>query len=55
MATKAYIRVSKLDQDTEKNKLEILKFANDMKLGNVEFIEEKITGKKHFKQRKLAK
>lgn len=54
MATKAYIRVSKLDQDTEKNKLEILKFANDMKLGNVEFIEEKITGKKHFKQRKLG-
>ena len=54
MTTKSYIRVSKLDQDTEKNKLEILKFANDNKLGNVEFVEEKITGRKNYKQRMLG-
>lgn len=54
MVTKAYIRVSKLDQDTEKNKLEILKFANENKLGNVEFVEEKVTGRKHFRQRQLG-
>ena len=41
MATIGFIRVSTLDQDTEKNKLDILQFANTRKLGNVEFIEEK--------------
>ena len=54
MTTKSYIRVSQLDQDTDKNKLEILKFANEKKLGNVEFIEEKVSGRKHFKSRKLG-
>ena len=54
MTTYAYIRVSTVDQDTEKNKLDILCFANENKLGNVEFIEEHITGKKHFKFRKLG-
>ena len=52
--TQAYIRVSKIDQDTEKNKLDILKFANDRKLGSVEFTEEHVTGKKNFKHRKLG-
>ena len=54
MTTYAYIRVSKLDQDTEKNKLEILKFANENKLGNVEFVEEKVCGRKNYKYRKLG-
>ena len=54
MTTKSYIRVSQLDQDTDKNKLEILKFANNKKLGNVEFIEEQISGKANFKKRLLG-
>lgn len=54
MTTYSYLRVSTLDQDTEKNKLEVLKFANENKLGNVEFIEEKITGKINFKKRELG-
>ena len=54
MTAYAYIRVSKLDQDTEKNKLEILKFANENKLGNVEFVEEKVGGRKNFRNRKLG-
>ena len=54
MTTYAYIRVSKLDQNTEKNKIDILQFANEHKFGNVEFTEEHITGKKHFKLRKLG-
>ena len=54
MTTYAYIRVSTLDQDTEKNKLEILKFANNKKLGSVEFVEEKISGKSHYKKRLLG-
>src|SRR5262249_51567972 len=43
--TFAYLRVSKLDQDLEKNKLDILKLANEMHLGHVQFIEEKVSGK----------
>ncbi len=54
MTTYAYLRVSTLLQDTEKNKLEILKFANDMKFGNIEFIEEQVTGKKHFSKRLIG-
>lgn len=51
----SYLRVSTVDQDTEKNKLDILMFANSKKLGNVEFLEEKITSKVHYKERALGK
>ena len=54
MATIGFIRVSTLDQDTEKNKLDILQFANSHKLGNVEFIEEKVSGTKDYRKRKLG-
>ena len=54
MATFSYLRVSTTDQDTDKNKLEVLKFANSKKLGNVEFVEEQISGKTNFKNRLLG-
>lgn len=54
MSTKGFIRVSTLDQDTEKNKLDMLQFANSRKLGNVEFVEEKVSGTKDYKKRKLG-
>ena len=54
MATYSYLRVSTVDQDTDKNKLEVLKFANSKKLGNVEFVEEQISGKSNFKKRLLG-
>lgn len=54
MATKAFLRVSTLEQDTEKNKIDILQFANQHKLGNVEFIEEHVSGTKDYKKRKLG-
>ena len=54
MATYSYLRVSTADQETDKNKLEVLKFANSKKLGNVEFIEEQISGKSNFKKRLLG-
>lgn len=54
MATKGFIRVSTLDQDTEKNKLDMLQFANSHKLGNVEFVEEKVSGTKDYRKRKLG-
>ena len=54
MATYAFIRVSTLEQDTEKNKIDILQFANRLKLGNVEFTEEQCSGKINYKERKLG-
>lgn len=50
----AYLRVSTVDQDMEKDKASILFLANDLKLGNVEFVEEKISGKVSWRKRKLA-
>ena len=51
--TVAYLRVSTIHQDTEKNKADILTFANDKKFGHVEFIEEIVSGKKSWKERKI--
>ena len=39
--TVAYLRVSTQDQDLEKNKMDILLFANEKNLGQVKFIEDK--------------
>ena len=55
MTTFSYLRVSTIDQATEKNKLEILQFVHNNKLGNVIFTEEKITGKVHYKDRELGR
>lgn len=49
----SYLRVSTDGQETEKNKADILLFANDRKFGNVEFVEEKISGKVSWKTRKI--
>ena len=54
MATIGFLRVSTLLQDTEKNKLDILQFANNKRLGNVEFVEETVSGTKDYKKRKLG-
>ena len=54
MATIGFLRVSTLLQDTDKNKLDILQFANHKKLGNVEFVEETVSGTKDYKKRKLG-
>jgi len=51
--TIAYLRVSTNDQDTEKFKLDILKLAHERKLGRVNFVEEKTSGKIHWKKRKI--
>jgi DNA invertase Pin-like site-specific DNA recombinase len=54
LKTVAYLRVSTLDQDIEKNKADILHFANHHDLGKVHFIEEIASGKKPWRQRKIA-
>ena len=51
--TVAYIRVSPSKQDTQKNKADILMMANDKNLGLVRFVEEKVSGKKSWKDRKI--
>ena len=50
----AYLRVSTLDQDLEKNKADILHLANEKNLGKVEFVKEKVSGKVSWKQRMIA-
>jgi DNA invertase Pin-like site-specific DNA recombinase len=52
--TIAYLRVSTLDQNLEKNKADILNLANDKNRGRVKFIEEKVSGKELWKQRKIG-
>lgn len=52
--TVAYLRVSTVDQDIDKNKANILLLANEKKLGNVEFVEETISGRVSWKKRKVS-
>ncbi|MFA6269994.1 MAG: recombinase family protein [Candidatus Paceibacterota bacterium] len=49
-----YLRVSTQDQDLEKNKADILLFANERRLGHVEWVEEKVSGTKGWRTRELA-
>lgn len=51
--TIAYLRVSTVEQDLEKNKADILTFANDRDFGKVKFVEEKVSGMKKWKDRKI--
>ncbi len=50
----AYLRVSTIDQDLEKNKTQILHLANDKNLGKVEFVEEKVSGRVNWRERKIG-
>ena len=49
----AYLRVSTEDQDTEKFKNDIKVFAHDRDFGKVDFVEEKASGRKSWKERKI--
>jgi len=49
-----YLRVSTLEQDNEKFKDVILRYANERKLGAVEFVDEKISGTKKLEDRELG-
>jgi DNA invertase Pin-like site-specific DNA recombinase len=51
--TIAYLRVSTIEQDLEKNKADILTFANNKDFGKVRFVEEKVSGMKNWKNRKI--
>ena len=49
-----YLRVSTIDQDLEKNKAQMLHLANDKNLGKLEFVEEKASGRIHWRERKIG-
>ena len=51
--TVSYLRVSTNGQDTAKNKRDVRAYANSKDFGRVEFIEEKVSGNKSWKERKL--
>ena len=52
--TIAYLRVSTADQDIEKNKFDILKLANERGLGQVQWVEETVSGRVSWRKRKIA-
>lgn len=52
--TIAYLRVSTTDQDLEKNRFDILKLANDKGLGQVQWVEETVSGRVSWKKRQVA-
>jgi DNA invertase Pin-like site-specific DNA recombinase len=52
--TVAYLRVSTVDQDLNKNKADILHLANDKSLGQVEWVEELASGRISWRKRELA-
>lgn len=52
--TVAYLRVSTLDQNIEKNKSDILHFANLQDLGKVTFVEEVASGRTSWRDRRIA-
>ena len=54
--TIGYLRVSTVDQDLDKNKAEILRLVHDKHLGSghVVFVEERASGKKPWRERRIA-
>jgi len=51
----SYLRVSTEDQNTEKNKADVLAFCNSRNFGQVQFVEETISGLKNWKERLIFK
>ena len=51
--TVSYLRVSTSQQDTEKNKTAVRAFANSHDFGRVEFVEEAVSGRVSWKERKI--
>ncbi|WP_020597891.1 recombinase family protein [Spirosoma panaciterrae] len=50
----SYLRVSTQEQDLQKDRLLVLEYANRLDVGKVNFEEEKISGKKPWRTRKIA-
>ncbi|MBU2551696.1 MAG: recombinase family protein, partial [Proteobacteria bacterium] len=52
--TVAYIRVSTDRQDVDNQRLEILNLVNERGLGKAGFVEETVSGRQSWRERKLA-
>lgn len=52
--TIAYLRVSTTDQDLKKNRYDILQLANERGLGQVQWVEETVSGRVSWRKRKIA-
>ena len=52
--TIGHLRVSTSDQDLDKNRADILALANEKRLGNVDWVEEKVSGVKDWRKRRLG-
>jgi DNA invertase Pin-like site-specific DNA recombinase len=52
--TIAYLRVSTTDQDLKKNRYDILQLANDRELGQVQWVEETVSGRVSWRKRRIA-
>ena len=52
--TIAYLRVSTADQDLKKNRYDILQLANEKSLGQVQWVEETVSGRVSWRNRKIA-
>ncbi|MXY32679.1 MAG: resolvase [Boseongicola sp. SB0664_bin_43] len=52
--TVGYLRVSRQEQDLDKNRADILALANREDLGRVEFVEEKASGRIAWRKRRIA-
>lgn len=55
MTTFAYLRVSTDRQDVENQRHGILEYANTKALSSLKFVEDTVTGKKKWRQRKLGR
>ena len=55
MRTIGYLRVSTDGQDLEKNKDEILRFANEKRIGPVAWVEETVSGTVDWRQREIGR
>ena len=52
--TIAYLRVSTSEQDVAKNQTDILLLAHRKQLGQVQFVEETVSGRVPWRRRKIA-
>ena len=52
--TIAYLRVSTHEQDVAKNQTDILLLAHRKQLGQVQFVEETVSGRVPWRRRKIA-
>ena len=52
--TYGYLRVSTKEQDTSYQRTPLLEYSNEHKLGNVEFIDDTVSGAKDWKKRQIG-